>query len=213
MSQISSAYRSDAWWLDYLAYHASTPRNAIECQLEPPNPTPGARVRIIDLTPAPAEYPLAGQPAWWVIICLDGAPERMSYQTTQRGLSVAAARELLGSDESDFRDLIAEALAQQPTKPLMTFNGEWVDGTILPYSTREAACDIAIRVAHCCTIVNQIYHLPWTRQHHVRAGIGPSVRNAFSGLLQSRCDQLFVFGHDASREIIPLAQELTVGSC
>lgn len=189
--------RGYEWWLEYLAYVASTPRNWIECRLEPAaEPSPNSPVRIID-TKSPEElgvasgYPTAGLSVWWVILCLDGAPERMSHEMRiSPEQPASAARNKLGLAEDRFRFFIAAEMDLLPTKPAVQVLGNWRDGEILGYESQQAANDLIHQVADTCAIVNARERLPWNRQFHVRAGIGRTVRKAFSGLINAQRDQL-----------------------
>ncbi|MEX1997514.1 MAG: hypothetical protein WEA04_02440 [Candidatus Andersenbacteria bacterium] len=187
--------RADAWWLDYLAYLASTPRNWVERKLEPLTQTPGSRIHVVDVSTPEEEgvadgYPTAGLTLWWTILCLDGAPERMRHQIEACGQSRNVAHDMLAPAEDQFRSLIATAMDELPVKPAAQVLGNWRDGAILGYETRESAIDIVVAVGDACAQLNAALRLPWTWQFHSRASIGPSLRTAFSGLLRAHRDQL-----------------------
>lgn len=201
-----------AWWVDYLAYLASTPRNWIECKLEPPTTQPNTHMRVIDLW-TPEElgvangYPTDGLSLWWLIICLDGAPERMRHETQVCQQSLFTARELLAPAENLFRSLIVAKQEQLSQKPAVSVLGNWRDGMIIGYEAREPAVDLAIHVAGACAALNADYNLSWIHQYHIRAGIGHSVRQAFSKLLHARRNQLCCTLHGSTSES---PQEITL---
>ncbi len=169
-----SARPNNDWYIDYLAYQASTPRNWIECQLEPNG------------------YPTAGMSIWWVIICLDGAPERMNHQIKFCGKPYHATRNILAPAEERFRRL---TVAEAGVKPTVRVLGNWQDGVIFGYETPAAAIDLVASVTRVCTSINAAEALPWTCQFHVRAGLGMSVGEAFSGLLATYRDQVCWIEH------------------
>ncbi len=166
----SKSKNPSAWWVDYLAWHASTPRNWIECKLEPPITD--------DLS------------LWWLIMCLDGAPERMRHATETCGQSLTFAHNELAPAEDCFRSLIAAKLDELSPKPAVSVLGDWRDGMIIGYETCWSAIHLAEHVVDACVALNAAFHLPWTHQFHVRAGIGPTLRQAFGELLGTRRDQL-----------------------
>lgn len=187
--------REGEWWVDFLAYQASIPRNWIERKLEPLVQKPGSPLRIIDAA-SPAEegvangYPTAGMSVWWVIVCMDGAPERMQHQVNVCEQPERVARDILAFEENRFRALIVTTLEHLAVQPLIRVFGNWRDGKIVGYETREAATKLVAQLAKRCAELNSAAQLPWNRQFHVRAGMGLSVREAFSGLLGARRDQL-----------------------
>ncbi len=206
-----------AWWVDYLAWLASTPRNWIERKLEPLINHPDARLQIIDVTTPEEEgivagYPTADVSVWWTIMCLDGAPERMKYQIEDIRQPHNVAHTMLAPNEIRFRCLVTAELDHRPVKPAVRVLGDWRDGIIVGYETRESATAAVIHTACACTAVNRAELLPWTEQFHVRAGIGLSLREAFSGLLHARRDELSCVAREpgtsfpgTSRERIALA--------
>lgn len=177
------------WWCNYLAYLASTPRNYIERYLEPLTQPPGSHPHIIDHGPRPEKAPMAGMSVWSTIICLDGAPERMKYHTRDCRQSYNAVRDVLAPAEDRFRSFIATALDQLSAKPTVRILGNWHDGEIVGFETSDAGIELVVAVADMCAEANTRENLPWTQQFHVRAGIGLSLREAFSGLLHARCNQ------------------------
>lgn len=188
------------WYLSYLAYLASTPRNWIEYSLEPLVQEPGSPLRIVDHSTligkeAPSNYPTDGLALWWVIICLDGAPERVHHERhvlKQRNREVL---DRLTHDEDRFRLLVtknAEVLGVEPNAHVL---GDWRDGEILGYEQLDAALSLASHVAGICSEMNRNEHLPWNHQFHVRAGVGRSLRDAFKSLTQAKRNQLCFTWH------------------
>ncbi len=181
---------------DYLAYLASTPRNYVECQIEPPFFDPYSKVHAVDLWSAQElgvdkGYPVLHQVVWWTIICLDGAPERIKHLIYGCGLNLSSARAACDPAESFFRQIILEQADQiQPDPAYTRLNGGWPDGEIFGCLSHTSASELAYRTAHKCAQVNQEGQLPWNCEFHVRAGVGQTMRHAFRGLLTAKRDQL-----------------------
>lgn len=193
----SSAWPHEKWWNYYLAWLASTPRNWIERRMEPPRQDTDSGVYIIDIeTPEEAGvqngYPTAGLNVWWAIVCMDGAPERMKHQIESCRLPLEAARNILAPAEDRFRSLVTNDLLGVHNQPVVMVLGDWHDGVIVGYETESAARETVIRAIQTCISINHIEGLPWNWQFHTRAGIGLSVRSAFSGLLRSKRDQAHI---------------------
>lgn len=186
---------SQEWWNNYLAWLASTPRNWIERRLEPLVQEPGSHVRIIDVeTPEEAGvqngYPTASLDVWWVILCMDGAPERMGYQVKSCRQSLDSARHLLAPAEARFRSLMTAELVGGPNQPVVQVLGDWRDGIIVGYETESAARDAISRTSQTLASINDREKLPWNWQFHIRAGLGRSIRDAFTALLRARRGQV-----------------------
>lgn len=164
--------REGDWVVDYLAWQASIVPNWIECELE-----------LLG-------YPTADMTVWWTIICLDGAPERMSHHMKRCQGSYSAARDAVSPEEDHFRFLIKTQVLCLSAEPVVRVAGNWRDGMIIGYTTRELACDLVARVANACFVTNYAELLLWNQEYHVRAGVGLSMRAAFSVLLSAQRDQL-----------------------
>lgn len=189
-----SRWFPEKWWIGYLAYLASTPRNWVERKLEPQVQDRDSQIRVIDVL-EPEEgvanaYPTEGLTAYWTILCLDGAPERMKYHTQVCGKAISFARILLAPAENRFRALIKNLAGELAEKPSVHVQGNWHDGAILGYETRQSAIEIAKLIGRACEAINLREGLPWDRQFHVRAGIGLSVADAFTALLHAHRDQI-----------------------
>ncbi|MDP3996917.1 MAG: hypothetical protein Q8P73_00220 [bacterium] len=207
----SSKQDDHKWWVGYLADMASTPRNLVECCLEPPTTWPKNKThcRVIDLW-TPEElgvadgYPTDGMSLWWLIICLDGAPERMRDLLEVKRWPYLDARALLWPAEGRFAFIVSTEVRCLAVMPSVRVVGDWCDGEILGYTEEELASAeaVVVGVHRECVRINTEAGLPWTEQFHVRAGIGSSVRGAFSGLLNAHRDQLCVVRRNKQDEWI-----------
>jgi len=196
------------WWNYYLAWLASTPRNWIERRLEPPAQEQGSHLRFIDIeTPEEAGvqngYPTDDLQAWWLIVCMDGAPERMHHQMRSCQKSLTDACLFLAPAERRFYLVVSAELFRDPSKLVAQVIGDWRDGVIVGCDHRSFAREAVIRISQTFASINFNEGLPWNWQFHVRAGLGQTVRAAFSGILSAKRDQLVVVSD--SFEYVPLS--------
>lgn len=188
---------NDYWYFDYLAYLASTPRNVIECHLEPQTPHDGHQLRVIDLW-KPDQlvvdgYPTQGIPVWWTIIVLAGAPERMAYHLGLQRSDLAAARKAVAVAEARFREIVIQKVNAMEVQPEVFVLGSWRDGELMGFLHKERALELARRVALRCEEINSSEQLSWEHRFQPRVGIGRSVGAAFCSLIgahhnQARCE-------------------------
>ena len=170
--------------VDFLAYIASDPRNWLVCQLEPNVQRPGDNLRVIDIWPTPDQYPTADLDLYFVVVCLDGAVDR------------ARCGENMEVAERFFLELINRATeVSKGNVPDVSFQTSYRDGKLLAYENPQSAVNMLKSLATQCQAINDSTRMPWNKEYHVRAGVGSSVRGAFTALLNARRDEVGLILH------------------
>jgi len=182
------------WWMNYLAYLASTPNNWVErCLTGLMNGQYSYNGKEIILTQDQEAFlewvQGAGLNTQWTIVCLDGAPERMKHQADRLGGWIQAAQKIVAPAENRFAEFIHEAVQRVSDEPDVRILGNWRDGAIIGNQCNRTARIFVEQLARKCASVNTEEGLAWDQQFHVRAGVGKSLHSAFAGLLCARRDE------------------------
>lgn len=178
------------WWLNYLAYLASTPNNWVErCLNGLMNGQNSYNVPTHEQESFLEWVQGAGLDMQWTIICLDGAPERMQHQADRLGGSIQSAQLIVAPAENRFAEFINEAVQRVSDEPNERILGNWRDGAIIGNRCQRTARIFVEHLSIKCASVNAEEGLAWDKQFHVRAGVGRTLRDAFVGLLHAKRDE------------------------
>ncbi|OGY34270.1 MAG: hypothetical protein A3E37_04425 [Candidatus Andersenbacteria bacterium RIFCSPHIGHO2_12_FULL_46_9] len=93
--------------------------------------------------------------------------------------------------EKRFAGFIDEVIAIQPEEkePSVRILGNWRDGAIIGNRCCRTSHIFVEYLSRRCSSVNAKECLPWNAQFHVRAGVGRTLNDAFSGLLHAYRDE------------------------
>jgi hypothetical protein len=158
-------FRSN-WWVSYLAWLASNSGNWIETKLQSMPPFP----------------------AYWLIACMDGAPERVRYLMAQ-GYASHIALEGVKSMELDFRQL-AGRVSELCVPDVKVECDAIRDGCVLGFASTEEAVNWAKHLTRLCFQKNAECRLPWNFQFHPRVAIATTMSKAFEYLVSLKLDEV-----------------------
>ena len=133
------------------------------------------------------------------MICLDGAPQRLSMQSDKHAVAAAERR---------FCSIVMRRIGSYVYSPCLRVDGGWNDGLVYAFEYEYQATNICHHIGTLCHETNKRDNLPWEWQFHPRAGVGRSFYGALNGLLLAWRDELHVVGaddrpyHSVSREIL-----------
>ncbi len=129
------------------------------------------------------DYITGDRKLWWVVLCLDGAPERVRAGHDQCRIEFS---------ENSFRHTAEEQMNLFYLSPAFSINAVFRDGLVCAYehNQEDAAIWLIQSVASQCRYLNRLQPAwNWQWQYHLRAAIGETPRGMFRGLYNTNRDE------------------------